>query len=216
MSPFLLLASFSIKLEQKSLSVLKVILKSSMKKRKTSAKSTRLPKKSWYAGGTNAKSVMKDSSCVLEKRITEYREALKQADLGEQFNPGPWLVAKGVGRLIYDAWSHTVPAVWKVAYQETGGLVLFLGDPYPVHGVASSWFLAEIPLKLDRIGGEALRRAFLYPSKLGFDIPGYGNKVPDFAMKPRFQHGSRLPSLAVEVGYHGEGSFEEIRQETRL
>ena len=159
---------------------------------------------------------MKDLSCVLEKRITEYREALKQADLGQQYNPGPWLVAKDVQRIIFDAWAHTVPAVWKVAYKEAGGLVLFYGDPYPVHGIASSWFLTEIPLKLDRIGGEALRRAFLYPSESGFDIPGYGNKVPDFAMKPRFQYGMRLPTLAVEVGYHGEGSFEEIRQETRL
>ena len=35
-------------------------------------------------------------------------------------------------------------------------------------------------------------------------------------MKHRFQQGLRLPALAVEVGYHREGSFEEIQQQARL
>lgn len=168
------------------------------------------------AGLTNRKSIMKDLSGIFDEQVIQYQVALKQADLGLQHNPGPWTVAEGVQRIIFDAWAHTVPAVWKIAFRENGGVILLYGDPYPVHGIAAIWFLSEIPLKLDRVGGESLRRAFLYPSESGFDIPGYGNKTPDFAMRPRFQRGLRLPSLAVEVGYHGERSFEEVQQETRL
>lgn len=101
---------------------------------------------------------MKDLSGILEEQIRQYQVALKQADLGLQHDPGPWIVAKGVQRAVFDTWAHAVPAVWKIAYRENGEVILFYGDPCPVRGIAASWFLSEIPVKLDRLGGESLRR----------------------------------------------------------
>ena len=91
--------------EMKFLYCLKIMtgkfhLKSRTRKTSDTSKSTR-QRKQRSAGVTNQKSVMKELSGILDKRISEYRDALKQADLGLQHNPGPWLVAKGVSRMLF-------------------------------------------------------------------------------------------------------------------
>ena len=148
---------------------------------------------------------------VLHKSILEYETALARAASGEQDSPGPWRVDQVVDRVTFNAWTVTVPAVWKIEYRAAEGAVLLHGDPSLPHGTDRGWFHTEINLALQQLGGRNLRRAFLFPSCVAFDIPG-GAKTLDFAMQPRFQKGLGAPPLAVEVGHRSEKCFNDIKK----
>jgi hypothetical protein len=47
----------------------------------------------------------------LERVVELYWLELGKADRHEDFNPGPWLVAVGVPRIVFDAW---IGSVWRL------------------------------------------------------------------------------------------------------
>jgi hypothetical protein len=54
---------------------------------------------------------MEDLMGKLERVVELYWLELGKADRHEDFNPGPWLVAVGVPRIVFDAW---IGSVWRL------------------------------------------------------------------------------------------------------
>lgn len=148
--------------------------------------------------------------------VKEYRVALRSAHKGSAYNPGPWEVARNVPRFVYDAWVDTVPAVWKIAYVENAGLIVIYGDPLTPHSRTAGWLSKEFGRQIERHLGSDILDSLDFSTE-DFNIPGYGVKVPDLSIIPqKLRRGVSIPCVAVEVGYHNERSFEEVRDEALL
>lgn len=160
---------------------------------------------------------MANLASALDNSIRLYQKALQQADTGQQFSPGPWLVAKSIPQITFDAWEENVPPVWKIAYKAQTGEVLLYGDPLPPHSRMAGWFLAEIGEQVEDILGRAVRKTFAYsPGECGL-IPSFGYKTPDFAVIRDSQIPRAVEAVVVgEIGYHGEANFQTILDEVDL
>ncbi len=154
-------------------------------------------------------------SSALQQSIVLYHEALRHADQGQQYNPGPWLVAKDVPQSVFEAWVDTVPAVWKIAFKVRTGEVLMYGDPLPPHARTAGWFLMEIGEQLEDNLGRAVKKAFAYSAEEQGIIPSFGFKVPDFAIIAK-SHQAVQATVVGEIGYHGEMNFETVKEEVEL
>lgn len=156
-------------------------------------------------------------TAALEDSIRLYQKALQQADKCQQFNPGPWLVAKVIPQITFTAWVENVAAVWKVAYKAQTGEVLLYGDPLPPHARMAGWFLAEIGEQVEDILGRAVKKSFAYsPGERGH-IPSFGYKTPDFAVIRDSQNPRAVEAVVVgEIGYHGEANFQAVLDEVDL
>ena len=155
-------------------------------------------------------------SASFEISIAKYRKALRLADKGSDYNPGPLLVARDIPRIVYDAWIDSVPAVWKVAYEERDGAVLLYGDPLSPHARSAAWLGKEIHKQILLILGEAFEETLDYSTDENYTISGYGVKVPDYSIIPQDRRGSPLPCVVVEFGYHNEQNFGVVRDEVQL
>ena len=156
-------------------------------------------------------------SAALQDNIFLYQEALHRADTGQQYNPGPWLVAKDIPQIVFDAWVDQVPAVWKLAYKAQTGEVLLYGDPLPPHARTAGWFLMEIGEQLEDNLGRSVKKSFAYSAEERGIISSFGSKVPDFAIIPDPESGRAVQATVVgEIGYHGETSFQAVKDEVDL
>lgn len=178
-------------------------------------KSAKLIKKHTSTPYSNV-GVMAKLTNKMNQSISDYQAALKLADAGAQYNPGPWIVAKDVSRIIFDAWSQRVPAVWKIAYEEGPGTVLLYGDPLPPHSRTAGWFSQILGPEIERILGSTAIEQLEFSSEETFHIPGWGEKTPDFSIVSRERRGSSLACFILEVGYHHEQSLDVITDEVRL
>ena len=168
------------------------------------------------AGGTRKTDpgLMATLTSALHDNILLYQEALQRADKGQQYNPGPWPVAKDVPQIIFDAWVQEVPAVWKIAYKAQTGEVVLYGDPLPPHARTAGWFLMEISEQLEDNLGRAVKKSFAYSAEERGLIPSFGSKVPDFAIIPDPESGRAVQATVVgEIGYHG---FQKVKEEVNL
>ena len=149
----------------------------------------------------------------MNKSIIEYQAALKLADAGAEYNPGPWIVAQRVSRIIFDAWSKGVPGVWKIAYEEDSGTVLLYGDPLAPHARTAGWFSQILAPQIQQILGPTAIEQLEFSTEELFHIPGHCDKMPDFSIVSRSKRGTSLACFILEVGYHHEQSIEVIRDE---
>ncbi|KAL3148569.1 hypothetical protein ABBQ38_014002 [Trebouxia sp. C0009 RCD-2024] len=150
------------------------------------------------------------------KSISEYQAALQLADAGAEYNPGPWVVAKKISRILFGIWSQGVPAVWKIAYEEISGTVFLYGDPRTPHARTAGWFSQVLGPQIERaLGPTALDQLDFSTGEI-FHIPGWGDKMPDFAVISQSRRGSSLACFMLEVGYHNEQSMEAIIDEVCL
>ena len=152
----------------------------------------------------------------MNKSILQYQAALKLADAGAKCNPGPWIVAKNVSRIIFDAWSKGVPGVWKIAYKEGTGTVFLYGDPLPPHARTAGWFSQILGPQIEWILWPTATEQLEFSTEELFHIPGWGEKMPDFSIVSRNRRGTSLACFVLEVGYHHEQSIEVISDEVRL
>lgn len=162
------------------------------------------------------KGVMAELTEKLGKSISDYQAALKLADVGTQYNPGPWPVAKNVPRTVFDAWNEQVPAVWKIAYEEGSSTVFLYGDPLPAHARTAGWFAQTLGPELKRAVGSSAAEELEFSFGECFDIPGWGEKMPDFAVVSHGTTGSSMPCFILEVGYHSEQDMDAIVAEVCL
>lgn len=161
--------------------------------------------------------LMATLSFALEDSIRLYQKALQQADEGQQYNPGPWLVAKDIPQITFDAWVEIVPAVWKVAYKAQTGEVLLYGDPLPPHARTAGWFMMSIAEQLEDLYGRAFKNSFAFSSEERGIIPSFGCKTPDFAIIRDSQNLRAVEAVVVgEIGYHGEANFQTVIDEVDL
>lgn len=171
------------------------------------------------AGGTGKtdQGLMVTLSFALEESIRLYQKALRQADEGQQYNPGPWLVAKDIPQIIFEAWVEKVPAVWKVAYKVQTGEILLYGDPLPPHARTAGWSTIKIAEQLEDLFGRNFKNSFVYsPEERGI-IPLFGYKTPDFAIIRDSQSLRAVEATVVgEIGYHGEANFQSVLDEVDL
>lgn len=152
----------------------------------------------------------------MNNSILSLQAALKLADAGAQYNPGPWIFAENVSRSTFDRLSSTVPAVWKIAYEEGSGTVFLYGDSLPPHARTAGWFSQTLGPEIERTLGSTAIEWLDFSTAETFHIPGWGDKTPDFAI---VSGGTKRPSLAcfiLEVGYHNEPSLDIVMNEVDL
>lgn len=100
---------------------------------------------------------------------------------------------------------------------ERDGLTLVYGDPLTPHGRTAGWLAKEFARHTERHLGSDMLDSLDFSTEEDFNIPGYGVKVPDLSIIPQnARRGLSIPCVVVEVGYHNERSFEEVKEEVYL
>lgn len=149
----------------------------------------------------------------LDQSIKEYCLAVKRVGHAAAINPGPWIAAKGVSRTRFASMSPLMPGYVKVAYEEHSGTVLLYGEGSAPHARTTGWFMKVMVSEIIRVLGSGCLNKLDFTTET-FQIPGWGEKTPDFAIIS--EDTLALACFVVEVGYHVEQSFAVIKDEVRL
>lgn len=149
----------------------------------------------------------------LRKAIEKYNAACKKAlESVDVLEEGPFLVARDIPLLAFEAWSIIQEKHWKLYYNKKTKEIWLYGDPSEPHETAIYWFTKEIPVLICLLGGRDAEKTIDGTGSTTRDLPE-ARKEPDFSFKVQNNNGN--PSIVGEIAYNNE-SFRELKHESNL
>lgn len=159
-------------------------------------------------------SAQKRMDSGLKKAIDAYHKASQKTlhSPDEIQESGPFIVAKNIPLLAFEAWSLVQESHWKLCYDKVSGDVWLYGDPSEPHETAIYWFTKEIPVLVCLLGGREAEEIIDGTGSTTRNLPG-AQKEPDFSFKMEGNDGN--PAVIGEIAYNNE-SFRELKRESNL
>lgn len=146
----------------------------------------------------------------LKRAINQYNHDSKMALIHDNYpENGPFLVAKNINSLSFEAWYLKQSRKWKLFYDKNSREIWLYGDPTLPHETTAAWLSSEIRLLLYKLGGDNASDSILPEGSALRDIPA-GRKEPDFSFTAvGVKNG---PAIVGEVAY-GHESLIKLKEE---